>query len=90
MSTYLEPRRVRIAARPDEALSDYLSATPGDDLERVMREVPELPSLVQSESELDQVTETLDLEILPPNGATLRQWFDHLGSAIATDRQSHP
>ncbi|MGW6021260.1 contact-dependent growth inhibition system immunity protein [Streptomyces sp. NPDC055099] len=77
-------------ASHDEALNDYLSATPGDDLDRVMREVPELLSLVQSESELDQVTETLGLEILPPNGATLRQWFDYLGSAIATYRQSHP
>ncbi|SED32583.1 hypothetical protein SAMN04490357_4503 [Streptomyces misionensis] len=58
-----------------EALDDYFSGTSPEDIAQAAGEIESLLALVDSEEELDRVTEILGLQVYPPDGVPLRQWL---------------
>jgi hypothetical protein len=65
-----------------EAIEEYLSESPQEDHEGVIREIPELLATARSDSELKQASDVLGLERLPPDGMTLRQWLESVRSQV--------
>ncbi|CAL9302608.1 contact-dependent growth inhibition system immunity protein [Streptomyces sp. SudanB182_2057] len=65
-----------------EAVDDYLSGEPAEDLGKAAAEIGELLDLDQSEDQLREATATLGLEEPPPAGVPLRQWLVDLQGLI--------
>ncbi|MFH9404406.1 contact-dependent growth inhibition system immunity protein [Streptomyces sp. NPDC017638] len=65
-----------------EAVDDYLSGEPTEDIEKAAVEIDELLKLDQSEDQLREATATLGLEEPLPTGVSLRQWLIDLQGLI--------
>ncbi|MET8243603.1 contact-dependent growth inhibition system immunity protein [Streptomyces sp. NPDC005202] len=58
-----------------EAVDDYLSGEPQEDVEKTAAEIGEFLTLNPSDEELDEAATTLGLYEPPPAGVSLRQWL---------------
>ncbi|MFD7485326.1 contact-dependent growth inhibition system immunity protein [Streptomyces mirabilis] len=65
-----------------DALDDYFSGNPTDDLAEAAREIDSFLSLIDSDSELDRATQILGLMVYPPEGVSLRQWLTDIQGII--------
>ncbi|MFF4802759.1 contact-dependent growth inhibition system immunity protein [Streptomyces sp. NPDC001351] len=61
-----------------EAVDDYRNEMDGDDVRNSVNEITELLAIVRSDEELEQATDALGLELLPPKGTNLRQWLESM------------
>lgn len=66
----------------DEALEEYVSASAPEELTQAVRELGELLTMVSSDEELDTATTALGLDLLPPQGISLRQWLETIRQGI--------
>ncbi|MYZ09976.1 hypothetical protein GT028_21755 [Streptomyces sp. SID2999] len=65
-----------------EALDDYFSANPADAVAEAAREIESLLAMVETDGELDRVTEVLGLQVYPPDSVSLRQWLTDIRDII--------
>ncbi|MFE7170955.1 contact-dependent growth inhibition system immunity protein [Streptomyces sp. NPDC057616] len=68
----------------DEALDEYVSEALPEDRAQAQQELGELLTMVSSEQELDTAATALGLDLLPPEGMSLRQWLELIRHRIAT------
>ncbi|MEU1704509.1 contact-dependent growth inhibition system immunity protein [Streptomyces sp. NPDC005706] len=68
-----------------EAVDDYLSGEPGDDVRRSASAITDFLALNPSEDELREATAALGLRESPPAGVSLRQWLTDI-QGILTHR----
>lgn len=73
-----------------EAMDDYLTGEPNDDLEQAASEATEFLTLNSSEDELSEATAVLGLREPPPEGVSLRQWLTDVHSTIRRHLRTHP
>lgn len=67
----------------DEALDEYVSEAVPEDRAQAAQEIGELLTMVSSEQELDTAATALGLDLLPPQGMSLRQWLELIRNRIA-------
>ena len=68
----------------DEALDEYVGAATPEDRAQAVQEFGELLTMVSSDQELETATTALGLDLLPPQGMTLRQWLEFVQNRVAT------
>ncbi|MGW4495463.1 contact-dependent growth inhibition system immunity protein [Streptomyces sp. NPDC004376] len=73
-----------------EALDDYFSANPADAVSEAAREIESLLAMVETDDELDHVTEILGLQVYPPDGVSLRQWLTDIQNIIRHRSSTRP
>ena len=73
-----------------EALNSYLSGMTMEDFRAVVREIPEVLSIVSSEEELWNAAQELGLEVYPPKGRTLSQWLLDVRAAVEQHLRGRP
>ncbi|MEF9905831.1 contact-dependent growth inhibition system immunity protein [Streptomyces sp. P9-A2] len=67
----------------DEALDEYASETEPEDRAQAVQEIGELLTTVSSDQELHTAATALGLDLLPPQGMSLRQWLESIRRRIA-------
>ncbi|MGI5373769.1 contact-dependent growth inhibition system immunity protein [Streptomyces sp. CA-251387] len=67
----------------DEALDEYVSEAVPEDRAQAAQEIGELLTMVSSDQELDTAATALGLDLLPPQGMSLRQWLELIRNRIA-------
>ncbi|CAL9554613.1 hypothetical protein SUDANB15_04482 [Streptomyces sp. enrichment culture] len=67
----------------DEALDEYIGETAPEDRAQAAREIGELLTMVSSDRELHTAATALGLDLLPPQGMSLRQWLDSVRRRVA-------
>jgi hypothetical protein len=82
LAAYFHQDFSRFYASHREALDDYFSGNPTDDLAEAAREITSFLYLVESDSELDEAAQVLGLMVYPPEGVSLRQWLTDVQSII--------
>ncbi len=60
----------------DEALHEYVSEALPEDRAQAVQELGELLTIVSSDEELHTAATALGLDLLPPEGMSLRQWLE--------------
>ncbi|MFG2196145.1 contact-dependent growth inhibition system immunity protein [Streptomyces sp. NPDC048639] len=70
-------------ASHDEAIADYSSGAPTDDIRQAVEEIHTLLSLIESDTELSHAANVLGLEVYPPKGTSLRQWLTDVSDRLA-------
>ncbi|MFD5009233.1 contact-dependent growth inhibition system immunity protein [Streptomyces chartreusis] len=60
----------------DEALDEYASQSEPEELAQATQEITDLLTMVPSEEELHTATTALGLDLLPPQGTSLREWLE--------------
>ncbi|WP_369271800.1 contact-dependent growth inhibition system immunity protein [Streptomyces sp. R11] len=60
----------------DAALDEYISEVEPETRTQAAQEINELLTMVSSDQELDTATTALGLDLLPPEGTSLRQWLE--------------
>ncbi|MCX5060178.1 contact-dependent growth inhibition system immunity protein [Streptomyces sp. NBC_00201] len=68
----------------DEALDEYVSEALPEDRAQAVQEMGELLAMASSDQELDTATEALGLDLLPPQGMSLRQWLEMICRRVAS------
>lgn len=68
----------------EEAIDDYRNEMDAEDVRNSANEITELLTIVRSDQELDQASDALGLELLPPTGTTLRQWLENMRYRITS------
>ncbi|WP_369387197.1 contact-dependent growth inhibition system immunity protein [Streptomyces sp. CG1] len=68
----------------DEALDEYVSEAEPEDRAQAVQELGELLTMVSSDQELHTAAAALGLDLLPPQGMSLRQWLELIRHRIAT------
>ena len=66
----------------EEALDDHLSLNDEESLNKLVRELEYILSLISSDVDLGRVTEMLGLQVYPPEGVSLRQWLIDMQGTI--------
>ncbi|MER6548351.1 contact-dependent growth inhibition system immunity protein [Streptomyces sp. NPDC001250] len=69
---------------PDGALDVYVSEAVLEDRAQAAQELGELLTMVSSDQELQTAATALGLDLLPPQGMTLRQWLELIRQRITT------
>ncbi|MFI6440002.1 contact-dependent growth inhibition system immunity protein [Streptomyces sp. NPDC050759] len=67
----------------EEALDEYVSEVLPEDRAQAAQEIIELLTMVSSDQELDTAATALGLDLLPPDGMSLRQWLELIRHRIA-------
>lgn len=67
----------------DQALDEYVSEVPPEERSQAAQEVGELLTMVSSDQELDTATTALGLDLLPPEGMSLRLWLELIRDRVA-------
>lgn len=65
-----------------EAMEDYLTGEPNEDVEQAASEATEFLTLNSSEDELSEAAAVLGLREPPPDGVSLRQWLTDVRDII--------
>ncbi|MFE4575554.1 contact-dependent growth inhibition system immunity protein [Streptomyces chartreusis] len=73
---YLHQNYSDFHATPDDAIDDYVAESAPEHRAQAAQEITELLTMVSSDHELDTATTALGLDLLPPQGTSLRQWLD--------------
>lgn len=76
LGAYLHQNYSEFYASPEAAIDAYVSEAEPDDRAHAAREIAELLTMVSSDEELDTATTALGLDLLPPEGTSLRQWLE--------------
>ncbi|MFD0249391.1 contact-dependent growth inhibition system immunity protein [Streptomyces sp. NPDC127113] len=66
----------------EEALDEYVGEADPQDREQAAQEIGELLEMVSSEQELRTATTALGLDLLPPQGMSLRKWLESIRRSI--------
>ncbi|MFI6008169.1 contact-dependent growth inhibition system immunity protein [Streptomyces sp. NPDC051243] len=80
---YLHRNYSEFHASPEDAIDDYVSEVDLEDRTQAAQEITELLTMVSSDEELHTGTTELGLDLLPPQGMTLRQWLELIRQRIA-------
>ncbi|MET8446360.1 contact-dependent growth inhibition system immunity protein [Streptomyces sp. NPDC005209] len=67
----------------DEALDEYVNQSEPEDRARAAGELGELLAMVSSDQELGDAATALGLDLVPPQGMSLRQWLESVRQRIA-------
>ncbi|MCX4881059.1 contact-dependent growth inhibition system immunity protein [Streptomyces sp. NBC_00847] len=67
----------------DEALDEYVSASAFEERGQAVQEIDELLTAVSSDDELHTATTALGLDLLPPQGLSVRQWLEMIRQRVA-------
>ncbi|WP_406255014.1 contact-dependent growth inhibition system immunity protein [Streptomyces chartreusis] len=73
---YLHQNYSDFHATPDDAIDEYVAESAPEHRAQAAQEITELLTMVSSDQELDTATTALGLDLLPPQGTSLRQWLD--------------
>ncbi|MBT1094908.1 contact-dependent growth inhibition system immunity protein [Streptomyces sp. Tu102] len=76
LGAYLHQNYSEFYASPEAAIDEYVSEAEPDDRAQAAQEITELLTMVSSDQELDTATTALGLDLLPPQGTSLRQWLE--------------
>ncbi|GAA5212705.1 contact-dependent growth inhibition system immunity protein [Streptomyces thinghirensis] len=71
-----------IYASREEALDEYVSEAEPQDRVQAVQEIGELLGMVSSDQELRAATTALGLDLLPPQGMSLRKWLESIRRKI--------
>ncbi|WP_225098107.1 contact-dependent growth inhibition system immunity protein [Streptomyces sp. CoH27] len=73
-----------------EAVDDYLSGEPRDEVLAAASEISDFLSLNRSDDDLEEATDVLGLCIEPPDEVSLRQWLTDIQGIITHHLRTHP
>ncbi|WP_327594441.1 contact-dependent growth inhibition system immunity protein [Streptomyces chartreusis] len=73
---YLHQNYSDFHASPDDAIDEYVAESAPEHRAQAAQEITELLTMVSSDQELDTATTALGLDLLPPQGTSLRQWLE--------------
>ncbi|MFF0735535.1 contact-dependent growth inhibition system immunity protein [Streptomyces chartreusis] len=73
---YLHQNYSDFRASPDDAIDEYVAESAPEHRAQAAHEITELLGMVSSDQELDTATTALGLDLLPPQGTSLRQWLE--------------
>ncbi|MGW5468127.1 contact-dependent growth inhibition system immunity protein [Streptomyces chartreusis] len=76
LGAYLHRNYSEFYASPEAAIDEYVSEAEPEDRVQATQEITELLTMVSSDQELDTATTALGLDLLPPQGTSLRQWLE--------------
>ncbi|MEU8749955.1 contact-dependent growth inhibition system immunity protein [Streptomyces chartreusis] len=79
---YLHQNYSDFHASPDDAIDEYVAESAPEHRAQAAQEITELLGMVSSDQELDTATTALGLDLLPPQGTSLRQWLELIGRRI--------
>lgn len=65
-----------------EALDDYIQGTPRADRALMVEQMRRILREVESESDLQRAADGLGVDIRPPQGTSLRQWFTDIADIV--------
>lgn len=80
---YLHQNYSEFHASPDDAVHEYATETAPEDRAQAAQEITELLAMVAADEELRTAASALGLDLLPPEGTSLRQWLEIMGRRIA-------
>ncbi|MGN9760839.1 contact-dependent growth inhibition system immunity protein [Streptomyces sp. SD31] len=80
---YLHQNYSEFYNSPEEAIDEYVSESAPEDRAQAAQEITELLTMVSSDQELHTATTALGLDLLPPEGMSLRQWLELIHQRIA-------
>ncbi|WP_420076559.1 contact-dependent growth inhibition system immunity protein [Streptomyces sp. JL3001] len=73
---YLHQNYSDFHATPDDAIDEYVAESAPEHRAQAAQEITELLTMVSSDQELDTATTALGLDLLPPQGTSLRRWLE--------------
>ncbi|MGI5409375.1 contact-dependent growth inhibition system immunity protein [Streptomyces chartreusis] len=73
---YLHQNYSDFHASPDDAIDEYVAESAPEHRAQAAQEITELLTMVSSDQELDTATTALGLDLLPPQGTSLREWLE--------------
>jgi hypothetical protein len=76
LGAYLHRNYAEFYASPDHAIDEYVTEAAPEDRAQAAQEITELLTMVASDQELHTATTALGLDLLPPEGTSLRQWLE--------------
>lgn len=84
---YLHRNYSEFHATPEDAIDEYVTEVDPEDRTQAAQEITELLTMVSSDQELDTATTALGLDLLPPEGMSLRQWLELIRQRITAGAQ---
>lgn len=81
---YLHQNYSDFHSSPDDAVDEYIAESAPEHRAQAAREITDLLTMVSSDPELDTATTALGLDLLPPQGTSLRQWLELIRRRITT------
>ncbi|WP_330354868.1 contact-dependent growth inhibition system immunity protein [Streptomyces chartreusis] len=79
---YLHQNHSDFHATPDDAIDEYVAESAPEHRAQAAQEITELLTMVSSDQELDTATTALGLDLLPPQGTSLRRWLELIRQRI--------
>ncbi|WP_369170222.1 contact-dependent growth inhibition system immunity protein [Streptomyces sp. R28] len=87
LGAYLHRNYSEFYASPEAAIDDYVSEVEPEDRTQAAQEITELLTMVTSDEELHTATTALGLDLLPPDGMSLRQWLELMRQKVTAGDQ---
>ncbi|MFJ8538833.1 contact-dependent growth inhibition system immunity protein [Streptomyces sp. NPDC093591] len=84
---YLHRNYSEFHARPEDAIDEYVTEVDPEDRTQAAQEITELLTMVSSDQELGTAATALGLDLLPPEGMSLRQWLELIRRRITAGDQ---